>query len=130
MVRLGLVVAAFLLCASACAHRPQPPVASEVMWLAVYEAQRANVVALKAAVDAEMALQRQRGTIHPDLEKISAELGALAAEERLDVKGDVTQLMQMRLQKYLDAYTKSFEMLSNILKKQSEASENTIRNMK
>lgn len=56
---------------------------------------------------------------------------AIEGEEgKLDTMGDMTQLMQMRLQKYLDAYSKMFEMLSNALKKIAQTSDNMAQNIK
>jgi hypothetical protein len=51
-------------------------------------------------------------------------------QEHLDNMGDMTQLMQMRLQKYLDAYSKMFEMLSNVMKKMSATSASIVQNLK
>jgi nitrate reductase assembly molybdenum cofactor insertion protein NarJ len=51
-------------------------------------------------------------------------------EDDLDALADMTAVMQMRLQKYLDAYSKCFEMLSNILKKTSETGDAIMQNMK
>jgi hypothetical protein len=44
--------------------------------------------------------------------------------------GDMSSLMQMRLQKYLDAYTKCFEMLSNAMQKMASTSDAVVQNMK
>jgi hypothetical protein len=44
--------------------------------------------------------------------------------------GDMTQLLQMRLQKYQDAYTKMFEILSNVLKRISETRDVIAQNIK
>jgi hypothetical protein len=60
-------------------------------------------------------------TLRAIIEEMRTESGAL---------GDQTQLMQMRLQKYLDAYTKCFEMLSNIMKRISQTSEEMAQNLK
>jgi methylmalonyl-CoA mutase cobalamin-binding subunit len=48
----------------------------------------------------------------------------------LDTMGDMSQIMQMRLQKYLDAYTKCFEMLSNVMHKMGNTSSQIAQNMK
>jgi methylmalonyl-CoA mutase cobalamin-binding subunit len=48
----------------------------------------------------------------------------------LDAMGDMSSLMQMRLQKYLDAYTKCFETLSNVMHKMARTSDAVVQNMK
>jgi len=48
----------------------------------------------------------------------------------LDSRGDQTQLMQQRLQNYLERYTKCFEVLSIILRKMSDTSDGIVRNLK
>jgi hypothetical protein len=51
-------------------------------------------------------------------------------EDDLDTLADLTMLLQMRLQKYLDAYSKSYEMLNNILKKIGKTGGAIVQNMK
>ncbi len=48
----------------------------------------------------------------------------------LDSMSDMSQLFQMRLQKYLDTYTKMFEMLSNVLKRIGETKDAIAQNIK
>ena len=43
---------------------------------------------------------------------------------------DVSSLMQMRMQKYLDAYTKCFEMLGNIMIKVSNTGNQIVQSYK
>ena len=59
---------------------------------------------------------------------LSRELSS--SQDHLDTMGDMTQLMQMRLQKYLDAYSKLYEMLSNVMKKMFATSANIAQNLK
>jgi hypothetical protein len=66
--------------------------------------------------------------VHSSLLELAASIKK--EEGKLDSMGDMTQLMQMRLQKYLDAYTKMFEMLSNALKKIGTTSDNMVQNLK
>lgn len=51
-------------------------------------------------------------------------------QQQQDTLEDTTQLMQLRLQKYLDAVSKEFEILSNILKRHSEVVSELIKNIK
>jgi len=51
-------------------------------------------------------------------------------QNKLDGMGDTTTLMQMRIQKYLDAFTKMFEMLSNALKKIAKTASDIIGHLK
>jgi hypothetical protein len=60
-------------------------------------------------------------------EQLSAEIEAQKGQ--LDTLGDLTTMVQMRLQKYLDSYTKCFEMLSNIMKKMADTSGTIAKNM-
>ena len=50
--------------------------------------------------------------------------------DTLDALGDMTQEQQIRLQDYLDIYTKIIEMLSNVLRKVSETQDSLISNIK
>ena len=50
-------------------------------------------------------------------------------EDQVGEMDEATQLMQ-RLQTYLDAYTKSFEVLSNILKRISVTADSIAQNLK
>lgn len=49
---------------------------------------------------------------------------------QFDTLADMTMLMQMRLQKYLDAYSRMFEMLSNVLRKIAATQTALIANLK
>src|SRR4249919_2144719 len=66
-----------------------------------------------------------------DSRKAMEELDATTAtlEDQVGEMDEATQLMQ-RLQKYLDAYTKSFEVLSNILKRISVTADSIAHNLK
>ena len=66
-----------------------------------------------------------------DSRRAVEELDATTATLEIQVgeMDDTTQLMP-RLQKYLDAYTKSFEVLGNIVKKISAAADSIGQNLK
>ena len=61
------------------------------------------------------------------MEELDATTSTL--EDQVGEMDEATQLMQ-RLQKYLDAYTKSFAVLSNILKRISATSDSIAQNLK
>ena len=61
------------------------------------------------------------------MEELDATTSTL--EDQVGEMDEATQLMQ-RLQKYLDAYTKSFSVLSNILKRISATSDSIAQNLK
>jgi septal ring factor EnvC (AmiA/AmiB activator) len=66
-----------------------------------------------------------------DSRRAVQELDATTAnlEEQVGEMDETTQLMQ-RLQRYLDAYTKSFEILSNILKRISATADSIGQTLK
>jgi len=61
------------------------------------------------------------------MEELDATTSTL--EDQVGEMDEATQLMQ-RLQKYLDAYTKSFAVLSNILKRISVTADSIAQNLK
>ena len=61
------------------------------------------------------------------MEELDATTATL--EDQVGELDEATQLMQ-RLQMYLDAYTKSFEVLSNILKRISVTADSIAQNLK
>ena len=61
------------------------------------------------------------------MEELDATTATL--EDQVGEMDEATQLVQ-RLEKYLDAYTKSFEVLSNILKRISVTADSIAQNLK
>ena len=53
-----------------------------------------------------------------------------STQDHLDTMGDMTLELQMRLQKAVAAQNKSFEMLSNVMKKLSDTRASVVRNLK
>jgi len=86
------------------------------------DALRVSNITVAAATLQELVADSRRA-----VEELDATTATL--EEQVGEMDETTQLMQ-RLQKYLDAYTKSFEILSNILKRISATADSIGQNLK
>jgi len=86
------------------------------------DALRVSNLTVAAATLQELVADSRRA-----VEELDATTATL--EEQVGEMDETTQLMQ-RLQKYLDAYTKSFEILSNILKRISATADSIGQNLK
>ncbi len=76
------------------------------------------------------ATLKPQGTVMDAQELNLAELDRVGGGSSLDSMSDLSQLMQMRIQKYLDSYTKAFEMASNVMHRIGSASGSIVQNMK
>ena len=65
-----------------------------------------------------------------DIEYLQSQILESNMYQDATVLGDLTQLMQLRLQTYLDAYTKMFEALSNILGKIAQTQDSMVSHLK
>jgi ABC-type transporter Mla subunit MlaD len=75
---------------------------------------------------AAAALQELVADSRNAMEELDATTGTL--EDQVGEMDEATQLMQ-RLQKYLDTYTKSFAVLSNILRRISVTADSIAQNL-
>ena len=91
---------------------------------ALRDSQRARNQALQDAKDVAQRdnhLQDVKDTLH---------VGAQAMEDNKDSLSEMSQQDQLRLQMAMDRYSKLMSTLSNVMKKQSDASSAILRNMK
>lgn len=69
---------------------------------------------------------------HAETSGSRADLDANDASDKDDIDslGDLTEMQQLRLQVYMDRRQKAYEMLSNVMKKQSDMQDTIIGNLK